>query len=234
MKKLLVLALLTITMVLGAQSIYDIQFTTDAGSDGTYPSTYEGQTVTTSGIVTAEGYADDAGIKYYLSMPEGGAWKGIFVYDWTTSVAIGDQVEVTGTVVEYFGFTEITDVTSSEVLSSGNAVPAPVSLSTSEIVDGEAYEGVLVKITNVEVMSSGDYGQYYVSDGSGECQLDDEFFKPEPTPVDVSVGTTWAQITGIVDYGYDEYGLNPRTAEDFVLENNNESASWGKVKSMYK
>ena len=37
MKKVLVLVFLVATMMVSAQSIYDIQFTTDAGNDGTYP-----------------------------------------------------------------------------------------------------------------------------------------------------------------------------------------------------
>ena len=51
-------------------SIYDIQFTTDPG-EGSYPSPYVGQTVTTGGIVTATGFR---GGRYFIASSQGGPW----------------------------------------------------------------------------------------------------------------------------------------------------------------
>jgi len=167
MKKILVLLFLAMSLILSATTIYEIQYTTDEGADSTYPSPYLGQVVTTTGIVTAVGYNGD---KYFISMPEGGEWKGLFIWDWTT-VNLGDEIEITGTVFESYGLTEIKDVSNVSVLSSGNTLPAPVQVSTNEIVDGEAYESVLVRVTDVEVTNSVDHGEYYVNDGSGECQV---------------------------------------------------------------
>ncbi|MDP8227329.1 MAG: hypothetical protein P9L89_06805, partial [Candidatus Celaenobacter polaris] len=76
MKKLIIfLVVFLFVGTLSATTIYDVQYTTDPGGDNTYPSTYEGQEVTITGIVNATewtGYKDN----FFISMPEGGAWKG--------------------------------------------------------------------------------------------------------------------------------------------------------------
>ncbi len=87
MRSLAIFILTLLPMLLiGQTSIYDIQHTTVAG-DGTYPSLYDGQTVTTGGIVTVTGYN---GGRYFISSPEGGPWNGLFVYDNNYSPNVGD------------------------------------------------------------------------------------------------------------------------------------------------
>ncbi|UTW46625.1 ExeM/NucH family extracellular endonuclease [bacterium SCSIO 12696] len=85
--------------------------------------------------------------------------EGIFVFDrdFGTDVNLGDRVRVTGTVGQFFGESQITNVTAVEVVESGllNAVtPASVALLGSSDVttdqggnfqpDLESYEGMLV------------------------------------------------------------------------------------------
>ncbi|MCD6102321.1 MAG: lamin tail domain-containing protein, partial [Candidatus Cloacimonetes bacterium] len=211
---LLILLFCLPTIILSATTIYDIQYTTIPGSDGTYPSTMEGQTVTVTGIVTANNYYSSGNSnRFFMSTQEGGEWNGIFVFNYDYEVELGDQVEVTGKVSEYYGFTEIGNISALSILSSGNQVPAPVEISTNELATEEAYEGVLVKIRNVTVTQTPDeHGQWYVDDGSGQCQIDDGIYE-YPNP---QIGNEFISITGAVDYSYDEYGLNPRSEEDFV------------------
>jgi predicted extracellular nuclease len=78
-------------------SIYDIQYTTDPSGD----SPYEGQTVTTQGIVTAFFY--DGGNRYTFIQDGTGPWSGLVLYKPDGYVNVGDLLEVTGTVSEYFG-----------------------------------------------------------------------------------------------------------------------------------
>jgi predicted extracellular nuclease len=87
-------------------SIYDIQYTTDASGD----SPEAGNVVTTSGIVTGV-IAFGGDIDRFFIQDGDGAWNGIYVYENGYPVALGDSVEVTGTVTEYFGLTELTFVT---------------------------------------------------------------------------------------------------------------------------
>ena len=63
---------------------------------------------------------------------------------------------------------------------------------------------------------------------------DDGFFYFDDANITIAQGQTWGQITGIVDYSYDAFGLNPRTPADLSLTPIAPRTSWGKVKSMYK
>jgi len=220
MKRFFAILILSLAMTaLCATTIYDIQYTTNAGPDGWYPSPLEGQDVTVTGIVTGANYNND--LKFYMSDPEGGAWHGIYVYDYTVGPVLGDEVEVTGTVSEYFGLTELGYCTVN-ILSSGNPVPAPTAVSTLNLVvpaQAEPYEGCLVEVANVEVTEAQDeFGQWFIDDGSGECQVDDGFFYLDAVtpPIVIIAGMTWDIIRGCVDYSYDEYGINPRTPEDLI------------------
>jgi len=190
-----------------ATTIYDIQYTTDPSGD----SPLAGQIVTVTGIVTGANWGNDN--KFFMSDPEGGAWRGIYVYDYTTGPALGDEVQVTGTVSEYYNMTELGYCTVN-ILSSGNPVPAPVEITTHESATEEMYEGVLVRISNVEVAAlPNNYNEWYVTDGSGTCQIDDGFYNfPNPQLTD-----EFSSITGLIDYSYNIYGLNPRFANDLVL-----------------
>lgn len=237
MKNFLLVLFLIVTVAMSATTIYDIQYTTDAGADGTYPSPLVDQDVTVQGVVTAINANLQSGAqigKFFISQPEGGAWKGIYIFNWDVAVALGDMVEVTGTVIEYFGYTELTycDVT---ILSSGNPVPNPSIVTTGQIAGGmvaESYEGCLVKVMNVTVTQAADnYGQWAANDNTGACFFDDLFYvHPEP-----AVGDTYTSIIGNVNYGYDEYSINPRTMDDVQTGPvSNTKKSWGKIKSIYK
>ncbi|MCF7792997.1 MAG: PKD domain-containing protein [Candidatus Cloacimonetes bacterium] len=219
MKKIMFLLFLIFVSTAFATTIYDIQYTTDPGPDGTYPSPMDGQIVTVTGIVTGENYNQDN--KFFMSDPGGGAWHGIYVYDYTAGPALGDEVEVTGTVSEYYGLTELGYCTIT-VLSSGNPVPDPLQVTTLDLVVpalAEPYEGCLVSVSNVVVTAEqNNYGEWYVDDGSGECQVDDGFFYLDSVtpPIVITVGMEWMEIIGCLDYSYDEYGLNPRTPDDLI------------------
>ncbi|MEM9564058.1 MAG: ExeM/NucH family extracellular endonuclease [Actinomycetota bacterium] len=79
--------------------------------------------------------------------------EGIFVFaPGGAAVSVGDLVEVTGTVDEFFDLTEITNVTDITVVSSGNPLPTPatptVPTSLGDApVDWEAIEGMSVSFT---------------------------------------------------------------------------------------
>jgi hypothetical protein len=95
--------------------------------------------------------------------------EGIFVFDGSfgVDVAEGDLVEVTGTVDEFNGLTEITAVTSVVVLSSGHSVtPATVSLPSSAVANLEAFEGMSVQIPHQLFVS-----EFFNFDRFGEIVL---------------------------------------------------------------
>ena len=222
MKKIIGILVFTfVVSVVFATTIYDIQYTTNAG-DGTYPSPMVDQDVTVTGIVTGANFGSD--IYFFMSDPEGGAWHGIYIYDFVAGPALGDEVEVTGTVSEYYGFTELTYCTVT-ILSSGNPVPEADVVQTADLVEAataEPYEGCLVEVHDVVVTQEQiNFGQWYVTDISGTpCQIDDGFFYLDSVtpPIVITVGMEWAIIRGCLDYSYDEYGINPRFPEDLIDE----------------
>ena len=219
-KVIFFISLMLVSSMVFATTVYDIQYTENAG-DGTYPSPLADQEVTVTGIVTGANYNNDN--KFFISDPEGGAWHGVYVYDYLVGPALGDEVQVTGTVTEYYGLTELSYCTV-DILSSGNTVPAPIAVTTLNLVvpsQAEQYEGCVVQVDNVVVTEvQDDYGQWFIDDGSGECQVDDGFFYlDEVTPaIIIEEDMEWARIIGCVDYSYDEYAINPRTADDLMTE----------------
>lgn len=229
MKKhsLLFLVLLVLTCIpLFAVSVHDVQYTTSAG-DGTYPSPLNGQVVTlTNVVVIAKGYSGSnyTSDRWFVSDPEGGPWSGLYVYDTANagSILVGDMINVTGAISEYYGLTELSGITSLEIVSHGNTIPAPISVNTgifTQAAQVEQYEACLVQVQNVRVTSapSATYFEWYVTDNSGNAQIDDGFIVGNvgltPTPY---VNETFVRIRGIVDYGHNEYAINPRFLTDIV------------------
>jgi len=199
---------------LSGVTIYDIQYTTNAGS-GTYPSPYQNQTVTLQGIVTATEFLTYHA--YFLSMPESGAWRGIMIYDPNHSPNVGDNVQITGEVFEYYGLTEINNVSSYTVLSTNNPVPALLNVTTAE-ANSEPYEGCYVQVQNATVTQTmNSYNEWYVSDGSGAVQINDGFMDMNAIAGQVVMGNVFEYIRGFMYYSYSAYNLNPRSEADVQL-----------------
>ncbi|MDH6238243.1 ExeM/NucH family extracellular endonuclease [Cryobacterium sp. CG_9.6] len=136
-------------------AISAIQGTTDT-------SPLAGTTVKTSGIVTAA-YPTGGFRGFYLQTPGTGgaidlgthtASDGLFVYTGTgtaSSVAIGDYVSVVGLVSEYYGLTQITTATLSDITSLNGTdivdpLPATVGLPATD-AERESLEGMLIAPT---------------------------------------------------------------------------------------
>lgn len=124
------------------------------------------QAVSFSGIVTGDFQDNDANSNnnlggFYVQQEsqdsDPATSEGVFVFDGnspTTDVNVGDRVDVTGTVSEYFGETQVTAMTVS-VIGSGTIQPTDVNfpatiLSTNAdgdlIADLERFEGMLVRV----------------------------------------------------------------------------------------
>jgi len=209
-------------------SIYDIQYVSDPTTDDASP--LDGQTVTISGVVTAEFWGSSSNRYLYVQDAEG-PWNGVvcFEYDgWdefdfvsstgiTNSVAEGDSVTVTGTVDEYYNLTEIVDVT--DVIVHGPAVNmiSPAVVTPGQIMtggsDAEAYEGCLVKVDNVAVDNADlGNGEWSVTDGTNSMRVDDiwdYYYFPDS-------GQALAGVAGVMTYTYSNTKLEPRLARDVV------------------
>ncbi|MFC0862574.1 ExeM/NucH family extracellular endonuclease [Sphaerimonospora cavernae] len=131
---------------------------------GTGASTpYEGQTVTTSGVVTAT-YPTGGFNGYYIQTPGTGgdsdmsertASDAIFVFSSAALPRIGDHVQVTGKVSEYFGLTEITVPASGlTILDKPAEAVKPVQfVLPRDEATREKFEGMLVQPTGAYTVS---------------------------------------------------------------------------------
>ena len=69
---------------------------------------------------------------------------GIYVYESAFTPVRGDRVSLVGQISEYHGLTELSHVSEPTTLSSGNALPSPLPLTTGDL--GERHEGILLEV----------------------------------------------------------------------------------------
>jgi len=164
---------------------------------------YTGEGVTTSGVVTAVYGASNLFTMQDGSGPNSGIWVS------GAGVALGDEVEVDGVVVETYTLTQINSENIT-ILTSGNALPNPEVLSTLAAGD-EQWEGVLVQVTGEVPLGGGDvgFGEWSVDDASGAVLVDD--LGITVTPVDE--GVTF-RVTGPLYFSFGNFKIEPRDAAD--------------------
>mmetsp|Transcript_22827 Transcript_22827/g.77667 ORF Transcript_22827/g.77667 Transcript_22827/m.77667 type:complete len:732 (+) Transcript_22827:177-2372(+) len=145
----------------------------------------DGEYVQVSGVVTALGANKDGGDKadFFWVQSSAELFSGIEVYYpfHVELIKRSDEVSVVGIVDEYLGLTTI-KACQITVVSSNNALPAPLEIASSVFHGGvctaanEGYEGLLVKLTGpsgVHAVACQD-GSRNPSDCSAGIQPDDE------------------------------------------------------------
>jgi len=171
-------------------SIYDIQGQQD-------DSPYDGQVVSTTGVVTA-----NFGNSYFIQ-DGSGAWNGLFIYESGRNPFVGDSIVITGEIAEYYGKTEMKDITDYYLISSNNNLPEPVPVQTGAV--SEEHESVLVKVNNAICTDDNYQANFYmwtVSDGSGELRIHNtSVYEFEP------VEGSYYTITGPMNYDFDEWKI---------------------------
>ena len=177
-----------------------------------------------NGIVTAT-----SSNGFFISTdPAGSDWAGpdfssIYVY-YTDQpqAAVGTKVGVNGVVADYYGETEI-DHASIVVLDAGPFTVAPLAVAPADIAPGGdkelAYEAVLVRVTDVEVLDTtppGAVGETVTNEFTitGGLTVDDGLYLITPFPTE---GQTLPGITGVLRYLWNRNKLQPRTADDVAL-----------------
>lgn len=255
----------------GFVEIFEIQGDGDDFTSPEYASPLLGQAVTTSGVVTA---VTSDGFYFQDALGDGNddTSDGIFVFtgvgvtptDDVDNVEIGDELEVSGTVDEFFQATQIDTVTSITQISTGNSI-TPIILGSdrvppTEIVDDagstdydvtrdgrdfyESLEGMLVTLPDAVSVSltrtfaSGADGEFYAlanqgtnatgSNARGGITIAEDTspnnpigadLNPERIQIDndlatdsfpdVEVGDLFGDITGVINYSFDDYAISP-------------------------
>ncbi len=199
--------------------IAPIAYTNSANPDGVLEN---GISATFHGMVSA----NDAYNNFWVH-DAAGEYNGVmgFSYSFIEEVAVGDEVLFTGKRDEYYDLNEIVDPVIIEIVSTGNVPYAPAVIMGSEIDTtlpandpmAEKWEGQLVEIHNAlvtEVASDSTFYKCTDDDGATYFKIGDNVdYQLAHTMLEV--GQVYS-ITGVVDFSYGVYRLNPRGADDIV------------------
>jgi predicted extracellular nuclease len=198
-----------------ATFIHDIQ------GDGE-TSSMVNQTVTIEGIVTGDFQSGAGGLRGYFVQEEDGQTdsdnatsEGIFVFNQSFPVSMGDLVRVTGKVTEFdsdgVSLTEITDVTATTVCDTGWAVHTrALNMPVADEVEFEAYEGMVVVFPQQMVVTEnfdlGRYGSVLLSAG-GRLYQPTSIMPPGQAAVDEAA--SYALRTIILDDANTQQNRDP-------------------------
>jgi predicted extracellular nuclease len=193
-------------------TIYEIQYT-----DNPLSSPYVGQLVQFTGTITADTATTTKSFHvqdFDNAAYPGAAWNGIMIYSSTyNKYAIGEKVEIVGSVKEYYGLTEIVDVVSVDKVGTGDVIAEVVTSAdiAADSASSEPYEGTLVRINDVTVNEILSYGDFAVTDAAGLIVQIGGSDAYDYTPV---VGDKIEFITGNLTYSYDKYEVLLRSNAD--------------------
>lgn len=144
-----------------------------------------------------------------------------------TGLAVGDHVDVEGSVTEYYDATEVEFATITKLVT---APTTPIAVTIANPLDlvaaatAEPYEGVLVKVSNVKVLAApAAPGNEWIVGPSGTMaamglHVDDTMLKIGSMAGQImpTVGTCYLSITGPLDYSFMNYKIEPRSLADAV------------------
>ena len=148
----------------------------------------------------------------------GEAYGGIWVYMQGGGFVFeaGQVVTVTGLVEEYDAegdwpdsLTEIDSSALGDVVGSGDTHEGFAPIALDGVTDLEPFEGLLVTVTDLVVED----GQQLFGEWTASGWTFDDKLSEQDT---VYPGDTLEQVTGVLDYGYGTYKIQPRTGEDLV------------------
>jgi len=209
------------TTVTTGITIYDIQ---DVNSSN-HPS--ENSVVKLENVVVTGGQFNASKSLYGIFVEEknGGAYSGILVaYSMTSGFGpfvVGDVLTIEGTYKEYYDMSEISATNITKTDSGYKIEPVvvnPANVATGG-ADSEKYEGVLIKVENVEVISANpdesaekDYKEFMVT---GNLRVNDKY--SYSYTANRKVGDKFDYIIGVLDYDFSNFKLNPRSDDDLAL-----------------
>ncbi|GAA2388773.1 hypothetical protein GCM10010404_52440 [Nonomuraea africana] len=212
-----------------------------------------GQTVRVEGVVTGDFQksAELSGFFLQDATPDADpkTSEGLFAFarDTVKDVKVGDRVLVTGKVIEFNGWTELSPVTAVDVCGTGTVPAQPQQLPRAEGTTFEPVENMLVTfsepLTVTEHYNLGRFGEVTVSsegrlyqptdrpgvdaalDARRSLLIDDGSSRENPatipytSPRVVRTGDTAAGVTGVLGYGFGAYRLQPTKPITFLPTN---------------
>ncbi|MEZ4951500.1 MAG: DUF5689 domain-containing protein [Saprospiraceae bacterium] len=173
-----------------------------------------GSTVTIQGIVTN---GDELGPIRYIQDATG-AIPAYSPGNFSNEVNLGDIVKVTGVLKDFNTLLEIDPVSSYEVVSTGNPLPAPMVVTPNQIV--ENIEGVLVKINNATIDGAGGNFSATTYTITSNGQSINIYMRANHPLVGQEIPLASVNITGIVSQFNGVYQILPRGPQDIEIADN--------------
>lgn len=136
-----------------------------------------GTEVTIEGVVVGDYQIASSGYDGFFVQEEDGdadgnpmTSEGIFIFNDTLPVQLGDVVRIVGTVAEFSGLTELNSVADADIQicnTGASVTPASVTLPVADLDEWEWYEGMLLTIPHplyvTEIFDLGRYGEVSLS-----------------------------------------------------------------------
>ncbi len=177
-------------------------------------------------VAQSEVYQASANLKgFFVSDRITGEWRGIQIVappaiD-VSNVKRGAVLNISGQYMEYYDFSQV-KASALTVVEQGTPIAPAVIDDPSIIATGgasaEAYEGVLVEVSNVTVLDNAiGYGEFKITGG---LLVDDALFRYSPLPAN---GTKYVRLAGILNYSFNNFMLEPRDANDMIVEGQEEA-----------
>ena len=170
----------------------------------------EDETVTLNGVIATSGPSSN-GEGFFIQEPGGGEYSGIYVYIPAgldeLYIEAGYELNVTGTVTEYYDWTEfsVSSSTAIEVVGTGDVTVDSVDPAT--VTSWEVWESCLISVGPATVTEgTNSYGEIRLDNG---LVVDDLFME-----IDAGVGATFDDVIAPLGYSYEEWKLFPRSEDD--------------------
>ena len=161
--------------------------------------------------------------------------SGMFIFgaeaSETDGLAEGKEIDLTATFTIYNELKQLQYPTIT-ALRDG-VLPEPFAVSAQDVATSPSYEGMLVRVNDVTIVSANpdaqdglpcargedgctDYGQVEVNDG---LYIDDELFPAFRSGRYFlrQAGTEFASVTGVAHYSFEKRKLLPRRSDDLVV-----------------
>ncbi|PIE19903.1 MAG: hypothetical protein CSA66_02025 [Proteobacteria bacterium] len=169
-----------------------------------------------TGVITSDTFTVGDKPAFYLSDGTQDPYSGVLVYDKNavaSSFGMGDVVTLTAQHMEYHCLTELIP---SAAAASATTITAPAAVPLAAGLDGdelEKYEGMLVTLSNVHVTGVTNSGEAETDAGVliDKYIMGDAFTAPDEN-------STLTSVTGFLNYGFSNYRVSPRSADDLVVE----------------
>ena len=213
-------------------TIYDLRDPACPRHPGSVPTTSPGLPVQLLGVVVTANFTGTTKDTMFVQEEAGGPFSGLAVYKGPKLLGelfVGDRVDVEGEVTEFYGQLQVSVTGSGSVTKvADGAPPAPFDIPHPSHVatDGpvaEAFEGVLLRVHDVSVLSTRpdcpqEWGEFSVQGdpwvpgflGLRVDDMGDWTYGP-------ALGDELATITGPLAFTWDNAKLEPRDDADLAV-----------------